>query len=87
MKKQKLKFLIPALAIVFAMTASAFTVKDNKLLDENNAIAGEYYLNASNPCEPISVSGCSTSGNKVCQYNSETVFQAGSNCIVQLKRP
>lgn len=86
MKKHAIKFLIPAFAIVFAVVASAFTVKDNDFLDGNNMISGEYYLDQNNPCEPIQVE-CDLDNQKICKYGSEDVYLAGTNCTFQLKRP
>ncbi|AEM71525.1 hypothetical protein Murru_2487 [Allomuricauda ruestringensis DSM 13258] len=82
---RKFKFLIPAFAIVFAVAASAFTMKDNAVLDEN-MILGEYYPDPNEPCQPISVDDCSITGQNVCQFGLEDVYRAGTSCTVQLKR-
>jgi len=87
MKTKFFKFVIPAFAIVLAVAVSAFTVKDNSLLDENDMIMGNYYLNANNPCAPISVPECDLESEKLCKYESQNVFLAGTNCSIQLKRP
>ena len=65
MKTLKSKFLLPVLAIVFAITASAFTTVEASRVDDNTAIMGYIYQSAEDPCHEVTVP-CSTTGSQTC---------------------
>jgi hypothetical protein len=89
MKTRKFKFLVPVLAIVFAITASAFTTIDNSKVDENTSIITGYTANAipGQPCDAVQVD-CSVVGSQLCTHNGKQVYrlQSGTSCFSQLKR-
>jgi Family of unknown function (DUF6520) len=89
MKFLKFKFLVPVLAIVFAITASAFTTIDNSKVDENTATIMGYTENAipGQPCDTVQVD-CSVAGSLLCTYNGKQVYRlkSGTSCFSQLKR-
>lgn len=89
MKTLKSKFLFPIVAIVFAITTSAFTTIEASQVDDNSAIMGYIYQSAEDPCHQVSVPECSVSGNKTCFYSPGVVAKQllGTSCPVQLKRP
>lgn len=86
MKKQKLKFIVPALAMLLAVVASSFSTLEKSNTGEDLAIQGRYYLNAANPCASITMPDCQLDATFICTYGSETVFRENSNCLVPLKR-
>ena len=89
MKIQKFKFLVPVLAIVFAITASAFTTIDNSKVDENTATITGYTANPipGQPCNTVQVD-CSVVGSQLCTHNGKQVYQlkSGTSCFSQLRR-
>lgn len=89
MKTQKFKFLVPVLAIVFAIIASAFTTIDNSKVDENTSIITGYTANAipGQPCDAVQVD-CQTTGTMLCTHNGKQVYQlkSGTSCFSQLRR-
>lgn len=89
MKTLKSKFLLPVLAIVFAITASAFTTVETSQVENNAAMQGYIYQSAINPCHQVSVPGCSVSGNQTCFYSPGVIAKqlTGTSCPLQLKRP
>ena len=87
MKTLKSKFLLPVLAIVFAITASAFTTVETPQVDDNAAIMGYIYQSAEDPCHQVSVP-CSTSGAQTCFYSPGVVAKQlnGTACPLPLRR-
>lgn len=89
MKFLKFKFLVPVLAVVFAITVSAFTAVDNSQVDENTATITGYTANAipGQPCDAVQVD-CQENGTLLCTYNGKQVYklQSGTSCFSQLRR-
>jgi len=89
MKTQKSKFLVPVLAIIFAITASALTTNDNSKVDKNTAMITGYTANAipGQPCDAVQVD-CQTTGAMLCTHNGKQVYQlkSGISCFSQLRR-
>lgn len=89
MKFLKFKFLVPVLAVVFAITVSAFPTVDNSQVDENTATITGYTANAipGQPCDEVQVD-CSIVGSQLCTLNGDQVYrlQSGTSCFSQLKR-
>lgn len=91
MKTQKLKFFAPVLAIIFAISASAFTTTNNSVVDENAPMITGYVANPilGLPCDQITVD-CKTFGTIACTIGSsnEPVYKIknGTTCFGQLFR-
>ncbi len=91
MKTQKLKFFVPVLAIIFAISASAFTTTDNSEVDENFTMITGYTVNAipGLPCDEVTVD-CKTSGTQICTIgaNNDPVYKIknGTSCVSHLFR-
>lgn len=89
MKKIKLKFLLPVLAIAFAITASAFTTIDNSQVDMTATTMTGYIPNAipTQPCNAVQ-EDCSLVGAQDCLHNGQQVYRAksGTTCFSKLKR-
>lgn len=88
MKTRAIKFFIPALAIVFAIAASAFTAIDKPMVGENASITG-YYPNedSQQPCDSKQVD-CTIDGDNVCTISDVTYyrFNNGTSCQVELRK-
>ena len=76
MKTRAIKFLLPVMAIVFAVAASAFTVAHEGDRDENTFITG-YIHTLDNPCEEVEVD-CLPQGQDQCEYNNSLVYDMDS---------
>ncbi|MHA7831832.1 MAG: DUF6520 family protein [Flagellimonas sp.] len=69
MKAKMIKFTIPAMAILFAIAASAFTVLEKSNTDANVPL--DAYIqtgNPSAPCQEVQVDDCQLSGEMDCEY-------------------
>ncbi|MGC1632897.1 MAG: DUF6520 family protein [Gelidibacter sp.] len=67
MKTLKNKFLMPVMAVIFAITASAFTATSDTEAVENTG-----YLNTNAPCSvPIT---CAPSGQDLCEQGSQQAY-------------
>ncbi|REE07796.1 hypothetical protein DFQ09_111126 [Winogradskyella pacifica] len=88
MKSLKVKILVPVLAVVFAITASAFTTVDNVQIDSNASMQGYIYQSATNPCHQVSVPNCSIDGEQTCFYSPGVIAKrlTGTSCPLPLKR-
>lgn len=88
MKLLKVKILVPVLAVLFAITASAFTTVNNTPVD-NNALEmqGYIYESAADPCHEVTVP-CSISGLQTCFYRPGVVAKnlTDTSCSLPLKR-
>lgn len=88
MKSKVVNFVIPAMAIIFAVATSAFTVSQNRTTDDNNLITG-YIPTPTNPCKDVVVE-CIVGGTFDCTYDTSTpVFQQwdGTMCQNRLSKP
>lgn len=89
MKTQKLKFLMPVIAIVFAITTSAFTSAENSKVDENFTTMTGYTANSipGQPCQSVIVD-CDITGNFLCTVNGKPVYRflSGTSCVSNLRR-
>ncbi|PKP29051.1 MAG: hypothetical protein CVU01_01925 [Bacteroidetes bacterium HGW-Bacteroidetes-18] len=86
MKFLKFKFLVSVLAVVFAITVSAFTTVDNSQVDENALITGYVYISQQDPCHAVTVD-CSPTGEQLCFDGVRPVKSLmGTICPKQLKR-
>ncbi|MBW8244070.1 hypothetical protein K1F50_14775 [Muricauda oceani] len=91
MKTRAIKFFIPALAIVFAIAASAFTAMDTQA-DEFTLIDG--YIETGDPqqpCELVEDVDCQLTGNQDCTYSvypypAVYQFEGETMCTKQLSR-
>lgn len=84
MKTSKLNFLIPILAILFAVT-SAFTVSTSTDAEDMTV-----YINTPEPCTEISEQvNCAPQGNQACTYQGLNVFDklTPTICSKPLYRP
>ncbi|MDF0716985.1 DUF6520 family protein [Muricauda sp. 334s03] len=89
MKTKAIKFVIPALAVLFAIATSAFTALDNPNAAEKMAMNG--YIptgNFQNPCELIQDVDCNLTGSQLCTYGGAPVYEKiqGTSCVNQLRR-
>lgn len=82
MKFSKTKFLIPGLAVVLAVAASAFTTNETK--DESFV---QNYINSPVPCQEVEES-CTPQGTQECTYETgEYIFaKNGTVCETPLYR-
>ncbi|UBZ15712.1 DUF6520 family protein [Flagellimonas marinaquae] len=82
MKFSKTKFLIPGLAVVLAVAASAFTTNDT--VDESFV---QNYINSPAPCQKVDEQ-CTPQGTQECTTeNDEYVFaKNGTSCTTPLYR-
>ncbi|MFC4218970.1 DUF6520 family protein [Flagellimonas marina] len=71
MKNHKLKFLIPVLAIIFAV-ASAFTTSARAEVDDSASMIG--YINSPSPCTAVSVDCTPIENNNLCTYQGQFVY-------------
>jgi hypothetical protein len=89
MKTQKLKFLIPVIAIIFAITASAFTTIDNANVEDDFTTMTGYTANSipGQPCQSVIVD-CDITGNFLCTVNGKPVYRflSGTSCVSNLRR-
>ncbi|MBO0322166.1 hypothetical protein J0X14_07655 [Muricauda sp. CAU 1633] len=88
MKTRAIKFLIPAMAIVFAIVASAFTAIDQPMNEDNAFIPGYVpNTNPSEPCNEVQVQ-CKANGEYSCTIGNDTYFRFkdGTSCHTELKR-
>lgn len=84
MKSKAFKFVIPVVAIIFAITASAFTVSFEGNTDDNLLITG--YIHApNNPCQEVKVN-CLPDGQEQCKYGTDFVYdlESGTGCSTAL---
>lgn len=64
-----IKFTIPAMAILFAIAASAFTVLEESNTDENGFILASIKTGPpSAPCKQVQVNDCIEGGDMDCEY-------------------
>lgn len=84
---KKLKMLIPILAIVFALAASAFTAKDSSF-DNSGTLMQGYIQNddPSQPCDQVNDLDCNPTSGDLCTYEGKQVYQikSGTSCFNQL---
>ena len=89
MKTQKMKILIPMMAIVVAITSSAFSVANTLPSDENLTMINGYTANdiPGQPCNVVRVD-CSDTGAFLCTNGGKQVYKiaSGTTCFSQLKR-
>ena len=90
MKIQKIKALIPVLAIAFAMTTSAFTASDKVSADSDAVMITGYTASdiPGQPCEKQQNLNCSVTGSEICTVEGKQVYQFlnGTSCFSPLKR-
>lgn len=70
MKTRAIKFLVPVVAIVFAIATSAFTALDTPKADEFKYIQTN---DPQNPCDEVKVD-CVPQGDEECVYDSQLVY-------------
>lgn len=89
MKNLKTKILIPVMAIIFAITASAFTVESNSTADSSAAMITGYIENSipGQPCQSVNVD-CTFTGDFLCTVGGEQAYRIlnGTVCAIQLKK-
>ncbi|KAB7530306.1 hypothetical protein F8C76_02015 [Flagellimonas olearia] len=88
MKTRAFKFLLPALAVIFAIAASAFTAIDEPMADDNTLIQGYYPTgNSQQPCNSQQVD-CNTNGDYVCTIDEVTYYEKynGTICHTELRK-
>lgn len=87
MKFLKSKFLMPVLAVTFALTASAFTAIDNSSADDNAIQGFVFDDNSQLPCNTVEVE-CDITGSELCKYEGKQVyrFASGTMCTSELWR-
>ena len=89
MKTRAIKFLIPAMAIVFAIAASAFTSIERPMDGEKLLMDG--YLpnpNVTQPCDKVEDLDCQASGTYACTIDGDTYFRIkdGTSCHTEVRR-
>lgn len=88
MKTKMIKFIIPVMAIVFAIAASAFTAVD-KVADDA-AISEGYVFDATQTprCQEVNNLDCSLEGDYMCTYKEKPVYQlpGATICSIPLAR-
>ena len=89
MKRKKIKFLIPVVAIALAFATSAFGTEDSEKVNKEGLMIGYVYQSQANPCDEQYVD-CNIEGDYTCEYNNSPVFKDlslnGTSCINELKR-
>jgi hypothetical protein len=76
MKTKAIKFVIPAMAIVFAIATSAFTSLNSSEAKDGTTIKG-YIQTTSNPCQDIQVD-CQYQGTVQCEADNKPVYDWNS---------
>lgn len=88
MKTKMIKFIIPVMAIVFAIATSAFTAVDAAVDDA--AITQGYVFDAtqSPKCQEVNNLDCSLDGDYMCTYAGKQVYRipGATVCNIPLKR-
>ncbi|MCR9229105.1 MAG: DUF6520 family protein [Flavobacteriaceae bacterium] len=86
MKTKAIKTVIPTLAILFAIGASAFGTGEKLERTQNDLIRG-YEDDPEDPCNATFVD-CSTEGDNICTLNGNVVYQElnGTTCSNELRR-
>jgi len=82
-----IKFVIPAMAIIFAIATSAFTAMDTSKVDDNMLITG--YVPTGNPLDPCDDEqvDCAADGLFNCTISGVDYYQLnGTSCDMILKR-
>jgi hypothetical protein len=90
MKTRKFNIFIPVIAILFAITASAFTEINNSDMEENPVMIDGYTVNdiPGAPCELQVNLDCSIQGSELCTVNGIQAYRflSGTSCVSQLKK-
>lgn len=76
MKTKAIKFVIPALAIVFAIATSAFTSLNTTEDKDATTIIG--YVHTPDPCTQVRVD-CSPTGEEQCESDGNYVYDMNNN--------
>ena len=89
MKTLKSKFVLPAVALVLALAASAFTATEATRAGDDAFIQGYVpTLNPMKPCDVVQVEDCKEVAAFICTIGTQTVYQFlnGTSCHNALKR-
>lgn len=88
MKTKAIKFIMPALVIVFAIAASAFTAAPNETAEQSMITQGYVQIDPQEPCEEVNDLDCSLTGAYLCTSGGNQVyrFENGTSCSVQLRK-
>ena len=87
MKTKAFKFVIPTMAIIFALVASAFTAVDTSITGEANLQGYVFSEIPGQPCNEIEVD-CTLEGAMLCREGGKQVYadMSGTSCSTELYR-
>lgn len=88
MKTKAVKFVMPALTIVFAIAASAFTAVELESADASMITQGYIQPDPQESCEQVNNLDCSLAGTYLCTSDGFQVYrdENGTSCSFQLKK-